>query len=447
MKMLASDKTIAVVGLGITGLSSARYLTRKGASFCVMDSRENPPGLVELKALNPDVRLHVGGFRQDWLADADEIWLSPGIALDHPEILRWKGQKLIRGDVDVFAEEARAPIVAITGSNGKSTVTTLVGEMAAAAGVKVKVGGNLGTAVLDLLSDEAELYVVELSSFQLETTRQLNASAATILNLSQDHMDRYPDMLAYHRAKIRIFFGCRQAIMNKQDALAQGPLAEGVKVTWFTSDKPGHNEYGLLADGEQIWLAKGNQKLLDTAELKIKGAHNWLNALAALALAEAVSIPLAASQSALKAFKGLTHRCEWVAEKSGVTYFNDSKATNVGAALAALHGFSKAFSGRLFLIAGGQGKNQDFRTLHKAINQQVSGCILMGIDAEQIATGLVPAVRIARVAAMDEAVAAAAAMAQPGDVVLLSPACASLDMFQDYQARGESFRQAVEALC
>ncbi len=446
MNILASDKTIAVVGLGLTGLSCIRYLARKGRSCVVMDSRENPPGLDELRSLHPDVPVAVGGFRQDWLAAADEIWLSPGVALDHPDIRIWRESKFIRGDVDVFCDEVAAPVVAITGSNGKSTVTTLLGEMAAAAGVRVQVGGNLGTPVLDLLDVEAQLYVVELSSFQLETTRRLNAAAATILNLSQDHMDRYPDMLSYHLAKVRVFFGCRHAVMNKDDVLAQAPATPGMSLTWFTSGHPQRGEYGVLRDADGDYhLAYGDQALLAVTEMRIKGTHNWANALAALALAAAVELPLEPCLAALRKFTGLSHRCEWVAERQGVSYFNDSKATNVGAALAALQGFTRAFSGRLILIAGGQGKNQDFTPLHAAINSQVFACILMGSDAPLIRSGLQDRVTIQMADSMAAAVAQAATLAQAGDVVLLSPACASFDMFRDYQDRGECFRREVLA--
>lgn len=446
MKLLASDKLIAVVGLGVTGLSCARYLTRKGWSFVVMDSRLNPPGLAELRRINPDVPVETGGFRRDWLESADEIWLSPGVALDHPDIRCWRDSKTIRGDVDVFTEEVKAPVIGITGSNGKSTVTTLLGEMAAAAGVKVKVGGNLGTPVLDLLSDDTELYVVELSSFQLETTRRLNAAAATILNLSQDHMDRYPDMLSYHLAKVRVFFGCRHAVMNKNDALAQSPAVPGMAVTWFTATQPGWNEYGLISEKGDVWLAKGHEKLLPVSAMRVKGAHNWANALAALALADAVNLPLAPCLEALRSFSGLSHRCEWVAEIKGVSYFNDSKATNVGATLAALQGFTQAFKGRLILVAGGQGKNQDFQPLCDAVNTQVAVCVLIGEDADQIREGLDSRPEVRHADSMAEAVKLAAELAQKGDTVLLSPACASFDMFKDYQDRGDCFRREVEAL-
>lgn len=443
-RILSRDKGVCVVGLGVTGLSCARYLQTQGTPFVAMDSRETPPGLSEWRQHFRDVPLHLGGFRQDWLEQADEIWLSPGVALDHPDIAPWRDGKRIRGDVDVFSTVATAPIVAITGSNGKSTVTTLVGDMARAAGIRVQVGGNLGTPVLDLLSDNAELYVVEVSSFQLETTQRLNAAAATILNLSQDHMDRYPDMLSYHRAKLRVFFGCRHGVVNRDDPLAQPPEVAGVGYTRFTLKAPQPGEYGVVRDGAEYWLAKGTRQLLNVSTLRIRGAHNWANALAALALAEAVNIPLDACLQALAAFPGLPHRCEWVAESDGVTWFNDSKATNVGAALAAIEGLAPVCPGRIVLIAGGQGKKQDFQPLARALSARVADCILLGEDADEIASSLAGTpVQLHRVMTMAEAVATARRLAQPGDFVLLSPACASLDMFRDYQHRGHCFSEEV----
>lgn len=446
MELLATDRHIAVVGLGSTGLSCVRHLTRRGRSFSVMDSRRTPPGLKELREINPDAPLHLGGFDKAMLDEADEIWLSPGVPLDHPDIRPYR-DKPIRGDIDVFAREAKAPIVAITGSNGKSTVTTLVGEMAQAAGREVRVGGNLGIPALDLLDERADLYVLEVSSFQLETTYQLGAEVATILNLSQDHMDRYPDMLAYHRAKLRVFANCRHAVLNRDDMLAQPPMAEDLSHTWFTAREPGPGEYGLRQEGATTWICCGREALLDVSELRMAGMHNWLNALAALAIAARIQLPLADCLGVLRHFRGLAHRTEWLGQKHGVTYYNDSKATNVGATLAAIAGLQRASEGGLVLILGGQGKGQDFAPLFKALPGAVKHCILLGEDRALLKEGILSArVGCTEAGSMTEVVEAAAQQAAAGDAVLLSPACASLDMFQSYIDRGDQFKEAFEAL-
>ncbi|WLQ14101.1 UDP-N-acetylmuramoyl-L-alanine--D-glutamate ligase [Hahella aquimaris] len=446
MSILARDRNIAVIGLGKTGLSCADYLTRRGYGFCVMDTRENPPGLAELNAINPDAPVVTGGLDQDMLARADEIWLSPGVPLSHPDLQAVKGQVKICGDVDVFSREASAPILAITGSNGKSTVTTLVGEMAKACGVNVAVGGNLGTPVLDLLADGVELYVVELSSFQLETTDHLGALAATVLNLSEDHMDRYADMMAYHLAKLRVFYGCRRQVLNRDDALAQPPLSREAEVTWFTLKKPEPGQYGVLEEDGCAWLAYGAEKLLPVEQMRIRGKHNWSNALAALALADAAGLEREPCLQALREFTGLTHRCEWVADKGGVAYINDSKATNVGATQAALAGLGPVTSGGIVLICGGQGKGQDFAPLAPAVKEWVSTLIIVGEDGPKLKEALAGGAMALSAETMEEAVKLAAEESAPGDLVLLSPACASFDMFKNYEDRGDQFKQWVRAL-
>jgi UDP-N-acetylmuramoylalanine--D-glutamate ligase len=350
------------------------------------------------------------------------------------------------GDIDLFARQAKAPIIAITGSNAKSTVTTLVGEMARAAGKKVAVGGNLGTPALDLLADDVELYVMELSSFQLETTHSLNAEVATCLNVSEDHMDRYSDMQAYHLAKHRIFRGARQVVVNRDDALSRPLVADQLPCWSFGLGKPDFKGFGLLdVDGEK-WLAFQFEPLLPVRQLKIRGAHNQSNALAALALGHAAGLPFAPMLEALKNFAGLPHRCQWVGEVSGAGYYDDSKATNVGAALAAIEGLGADISGKLLLIAGGDGKGADFSALRGPVGQFCRAVVLLGRDAGRLAETLGDAAPQVRVGSLDEAVQQCARLARPGDAVLLSPACASLDMFRNFEERGRLFARAVGGL-
>ncbi|HSC84238.1 MAG TPA: UDP-N-acetylmuramoyl-L-alanine--D-glutamate ligase, partial [Pseudomonas sp.] len=326
------------------------------------------------------------------------------------------------------------------------TVTTLVGEMAAAAGKKVAVGGNLGTPALDLLNDDIELYVLELSSFQLETTERLNAEVATCLNVSEDHMDRYAGMPQYHLAKHRIFRGAKQVVVNRDDALSRPLIADQVPCWTFGLGKPDFKGFGLIGEGGEKQLAFQFETLLPTAELKIRGAHNQSNALAALALGHAVGLPFAAMLDTLKTFAGLAHRCQWVRELRGVSYYDDSKATNVGAALAAIEGLGADIDGKLVLIAGGDGKGADFSALKAPAAKFCRAVVLLGRDAELLAKALGDDVAQVRVSTLDEAVQRCAELAQPGDAVLLSPACASLDMFKNFEERGRLFAQAAEAL-
>ena len=352
----------------------------------------------------------------------------------------------LSGDIQLFTRHAKAPIVAITGSNAKSTVTTLVGDMARAAGKRVAVGGNLGTPALDLLSDEVELYVLELSSFQLETTERLGAEVATCLNISEDHMDRYDGMAQYHLAKHRIFRGARQVVVNRDDALSRPLIADQVPCWTFGLGKPDFKRFGLIEEGGEKYLAFQFETLMPTAELKIRGAHNQSNALAALALGHAVGLPFEAMLDTLRNFAGLPHRCQWVRELRGVGYYDDSKATNVGAALAAIEGLGADIAGKLVLIAGGDGKGADFSALKAPVAKFCRAVVLLGRDAEQIAEALGDAAPLVRVKTLDEAVQRCAELAQGGDAVLLSPACASLDMFKNFEERGRLFARAVEGL-
>lgn len=444
MSLIASDHFRIVVGLGKSGMSLVRFLANRGVSFAVADTREHPPELETLRRDYPQVEVRCGELDVEFLCRADELYVSPGLALATPALQQaaMRGVRL-SGDIELFARNANAPIVAISGSNAKSTVTTLVGEMAVAAGKRVAVGGNLGTPALDLLSDDVELYVMELSSFQLETTDQLGAEVATVLNISEDHMDRYSGLPAYHLAKHRIFRGARQVVVNRQDALTRPLIGEGVPCWTFGLNKPDRNGFGLREENGEKYLAFQFDNLMPVRELKIRGGHNQANALAALALGHAVGLPFDAMLSSLKAFAGLVHRCQWLRELNGVNYYDDSKATNVGAALAAIEGLGADIDGKLVLIAGGDGKGADFSPLKAPVAAHCRAVVLLGRDADLLAATFGDSVPLVRVTTLEEAVQRAADIAQEGDAVLLSPACASLDMFKNFEERGQLFARAV----
>ncbi len=448
MSLIVSDHFRIVVGLGKSGMSLVRFLARQGVRFAVADTRENPPELAAIRAQYPQVEVRCGELDVEFLCRADELYVSPGLALATPALQQAaaRGVKLL-GDIELFARHAKAPIVAITGSNAKSTVTTLVGEMAVAAGKRVAVGGNLGTPALDLLSDDVELYVIELSSFQLETTDQLNAEVATVLNISEDHMDRYSGLPAYHLAKHRIFRGARQVVVNRQDGLSRPLIGENTPCWTFGLNKPDFKGFGLLEEQGEKYLAFQFDTLMPARELKVRGAHNQANALAALALGHAVGLPFEPMVQALREFTGLAHRCQWLRERDGVSYYDDSKATNVGAALAAIEGLGADIDGKLLLVAGGDGKGADFSALRAPVAAHCRAVILLGRDAPLLADVLADTgVPLIRVQTLDESVAKAAELAQSGDAVLLSPACASLDMFKNFEERGRLFAQAVGGL-
>jgi len=435
------------VGLGLTGLSCARYLASKKQVFSVVDSRDNPPGLAEFKAEFPAVQLSLGVISDEALAGAAQLIVSPGVALDEPAIAKAMAAGVpVCGDIDLFCAEVTAPIIGITGANGKSTVTTLLGEMAARAGKRVAVGGNIGTPVLDLLKETTpDLYILELSSFQLERAGNLNLDVVTVLNISADHMDRYPNLLAYHQAKHRIFRGCNKVVVNRADPLTRPLLAEGVSVVTFGLDRPGFNDFGLLVEAGVEYLAYRFDVLLPVSQLKIVGRHNIENALAALALGHSAGLEMAPMLEALQAFSGLSHRCQFVGELNGVRFYNDSKGTNVGAAIAAIHGLVDG-ANKIVLIAGGVAKGADFSPLLDVLRKHVRSVVLIGESAQQLAQLCGSDVVTVRANTMQQAVEMAAAQSVTGDVVLLSPACASFDMFENYQHRGESFCQAATAL-
>lgn len=434
-------QVVLVIGLGVSGRSVLDYLHARGAVVDVTDSRGNAPAADHAKDLLADEQLVLGELRAPRpLTDYQMAVVSPGLPVDLPllEQLRAAGVPVL-GDIELFAREAQAPVLAVTGSNGKSTVVTLLGKMAEAAGVRVAVGGNLGPAALDLLDESVALYVLELSSFQLELTDSLAARAAVVLNLSEDHLDRHGSMDAYALAKARIYSNCEYAIINRDDprvvSMCNGSHSFGL-------DVPGHDEFGLLERAGQQWIARGEQRLIALDEMKIAGRHNAANAMAALALAEAAGLNQAACLQALREFEGLPHRCQWVAEHGGVTYLNDSKATNVGAALAALEGLD----GPIVWLGGGQGKGQDFLPLRAVLAQKGRAALLFGADAPQLAGVLNGALPVEQLQNLQSAVLRAAELAQPGDRVLLSPACASLDQFGNYIERGQAFVAAVQEL-
>lgn len=443
--MIATSKVKAIIGTGITGLSVARFLVAQGQAFVLMDTRTNPPNLEKVQQEFPGVAIVCGELDSNTLLACDEIIISPGVAVATPAIAQAKAAGIpVVGDIELFVRAAKAPIVAITGSNAKSTVTTLVGEMAKAAGINVAVGGNLGTPALALLSDSVELYVMELSSFQLETVTKLNAKVATILNISADHLDRYENMRAYILAKLRVYFGAEHIVVNRKDVLTHPPLAAGVKPVYFGGNAD-FGSFGLIQDNDGEFLAKNLTPLMATKELKIRGRHNVDNALAALALGDAAGIPTDAMLTALKNFGGLRHRCEFVAEKNAVEFYNDSKGTNIGATLAAIQGLARDPQ-QLIVILGGEGKEQDFTELTPALRTINSKVILIGRDAPIIAKAIGDAVPIISADSMQDAVNKAFDTANPGDAILLSPACASFDMFKNYEDRGEKFCLAVQEL-
>ncbi len=447
MSLIATDNKSIVVGLGITGLSCVRYLKSKGHSVEVVDTRTNPPALDRCNAEFPSVQVHCGVFDADVLSSATQLIVSPGVAISEPAIEEAKRRGVrVTGDVDLFSQLVNAPVVAITGSNGKSTVTTLLAEMAKQAGIKVAVGGNLGTPVLDLLDDSVELYIVELSSFQLETTQRLNALAATILNISEDHMDRYSSKLAYLQAKQKIFHGCQYVIVNEDDVLSEPLMVEGMKSVRFGIAKPDLRKFSTIKEGRQTFICHGFEKLISVDDVAIKGIHNISNALAAMSLGFAASIGMNAMLEALKRYPGLEHRCQWVRRIDGVDYINDSKGTNVGATVTALDSFGASNTGKVVLIAGGESKGADFSPLRGSVSAYGRSVVLFGCDANSIESGLNGVTQVVSVNSLEEAVIEAKKLAQPGDTVLMSPACASFDMFRNFEARGDAFVNVVEQL-
>lgn len=444
-EMFDKTRRTLVVGLGKTGLSVARYLSQQGVSVAIVDSRDKPPELERSRSELPvDVALFLGGFHADAFERAEQIVISPGVSMQQAEIAAALARQVpVIGDIELFAQAARAPVIAITGSNGKSTVVTLLSAMARRAGIEVRTGGNIGTPALDLLTDkEPDLYVLELSSFQLETLHSLRPQAAVVLNVSDDHLDRYRDLQDYANAKQVVYQNAGLQVVNLDDPVAAA-LADGQRpLIGFTVQVPTAGNYGLLQHAGERWLARGDTPIMPVANIRMAGGHNQLNALAALALGEAAGLPLPAMVETLAEFQGLPHRMQYVYEYNSVRWFNDSKGTNVGATLAAIDGVN----GKVVLIAGGDGKGADFTPLANAMQRKGQGAVLLGKDAPLLEVALQGVVPVRQADNMTQAVRVAAEMAQPGNCVLLSPACASTDMFRNFEMRGDIFMQAVQEL-
>ena len=464
MNTAAANKNIQptlIVGLGATGLSLARFLARQGEPFEVVDSREDPPGLDALRAEWPRTRVALGAFDRRRFLRARRLVVSPGVPVNDPAVAAAvaAGAECV-GDIELFARAVDAPVIAITGSNGKSTVTELVAAMLQECGLEARAGGNLGPPALDLLAaaDTApDFYVLELSSFQLETTDSLRPAAAVVLNLSADHLDRYADMGAYASAKARIYSGARVAVVNRDDAAAARLHRGAGSVIGFTLGEPGNDcagsdpsasvpsggdDFGVRSIDGREWLVHGDRRLLPADEVGLPGLHNRANVLAALALVTAVGADPARAARVAAGFTGLAHRMQRIAAADGITWYDDSKGTNVGATVAALRGHPAP----VVLIAGGDGKGADFAPLAAAVAERARAVVLFGRDAPAIATAIGDCVPVECVADLDAAVERASAHAQPGDSVVLSPACASFDMFRDYRERGEAFAAAVRRL-
>jgi len=453
------NQSVLVIGLGETGLSLARWLTAQGAQVCVADSRATPPGADTLYKEMPQVDAHFGPFRDESLIGIERIAISPGVPLAEPFVQRAIARGIpVVGDIELLAQEINAAplkpkVIAITGANGKTTVTSMVGAMCATAGLDTQVAGNISPAVLDALRERGEkqpqVWVLELSSFQLETTHSLDADAAVVLNVTEDHLDRYDgSMDRYAAAKLRIFHGDGVQVVNRDDARSAAMRIAGRKQLSFGLNVPSSNaDWGISREGALVWLMQGSHKILRADELQVSGLHNVANALAALALCRALDLPLEPLVRALRAFKGLPHRVEKVAELFGVTYYDDSKGTNVGATEAALKGLGRP----AVVILGGDGKGQDFSPLKEAVAEHARAAVLIGRDAPLIEKALQGCGKlIVNARDMDEAVRLATDHAQAGDAVLMSPACASFDMYKNYLHRAESFIAAVkkvEASC
>jgi len=459
-----ADERVAVVGLGATGVSCVRFLAGHGARVEAWDTREDPPGARELRSALPDIPMHLGPIDEKALDGVDWIALSPGMPRSEPALARAVSRGVpVLGDIEIFARHRHAVMpgartIAITGTNGKSTVTEMAGEMSRRAGLRTLVAGNIGLPVLDALGEvEAgkgaaapQAIVLELSSFQLESTASLCPDAAAMLNLSEDHLDRYAGIAEYGAAKARIFQGDGIQVLNRDDPASMAMRIDGRVLHSFGVDRPaGGLDWGVAVGGAGgpaaagPWLAQGGERLIPVSDLPVPGLHNVSNALAALALARAIDLPYAPLLDALRGFRGLPHRMQCIAELDGVGYYDDSKGTNVGATVAALSGFPKP----VVLIAGGDGKGQDFSPLAPVVAKAARAVVLIGVDGERIARALdgIP-VPVERAPTLEAAVERARELARSGDAVVLSPACASHDMFRNYVHRAQVFLKAVSAL-
>jgi UDP-N-acetylmuramoylalanine--D-glutamate ligase len=421
----------------------ARYLAPLDRAVCVIDSRAEPPGLSALRELCPEVRVGLATLDPSWLDGIERLVLSPGLSVDLPLVAEARARHIpVIGDIELFARAADAPVAAVTGSNGKSTVVTLARRLLESMGINALAGGNLGPPALDLLADHPDVYVLEISSFQMETTESLHPKAAAVLNISADHLDRHGSLARYAELKQKLLDAAQLAVFNHDDALVRTMgITHPHAIPFSTSHAP-RDGYGVVVRDGSRWLARYGQALLPVADLRIRGRHNEGNALASLAIAEAIAGTELNELEALRTFAGLPHRCEWIAVRQGVTFVNDSKGTNVGATIAALEGLEGPF----VLVAGGQGKGANFAPLAQAARGRVAAAVLIGEAARDLELAFAGVCPTIRAASMSEAVARAASMASAGKTVLLSPACASFDMFANYADRGEQFAAAVREL-
>ncbi len=435
-----------VFGLGQTGASCASFLARRGFAVLAMDTRDAPPDLARVHREAPNAEVHYGELPTTLLAGLQALVVSPGLPLDHPLITTARVQNIpVFGDIELFARHADAPVIGITGSNGKSTVTTLVAEILAQAGKTVRAGANLGTPALDLLNGKRpDCYVLELSSFQLDLTDKLELEVGCILNITADHLDRHGSFAAYRAAKARILRHARAVVLNEEDPQVASLARPEISTSWVSTGISRHAGYGVREIKGERALCNDDREVLPADRLRLNGTHNEFNALAAIAITDRFNIPREVQCRVLTSFEGLAHRCRLVADQHGIAWFNDSKGTNVGATVAAITGIFGRRGG--VLIAGGQGKGADFTALRDAVKNRIHTVVLIGEDAPKIAAAINDLVRIVPADSMVDAVTRAGSVARPGDAVLLSPACASFDMFKNYMARGHAFESAVRAL-
>jgi UDP-N-acetylmuramoylalanine--D-glutamate ligase len=445
--IIVTNRKTAILGMGATGVSVASFLASRDMPFDFSDSRNEPPNIDLIKANHPQAEVSLGAFDADYLCRYDRLIVSPGISLDEPALVKAKAQGVeLLGDFELFLEQAQAPVIAITGSNGKSTVTALLGKMAEDSGISVGIGGNIGTPMLDLLDESHTLYVIEVSSFQLELLNDARGAISCLLNISPDHLDRYKNLQQYHSAKHRIFRGASKVVINREDVLTRPLISTQIPMISFGLNQPDLGSFGILEGIKNGYLSYGIERLMRVDQVALKGSHNIANTLAALALGYSVDLPMQGMLDTLKTFKGLPHRCQTIAEVNSVSFINDSKATNVGATIAAIKGLGNRDSKNIILIAGGQAKGQEFSALASEIAASVKLTILIGENAEQFASILQDSSEYQYSDSLDGAVNQANQYADSGDTVLLSPACASFDMFDGFEHRGHCFEMAVEGL-
>jgi UDP-N-acetylmuramoylalanine--D-glutamate ligase len=435
------EKFKVIVGLGKTGYSCAKFFMRRGIPFSIADDNLNPGYLDRLREDIPNIE--VRPINDDTFSNVDQIVLSPGVPLSNRAIqLAIEAGSSVTGDIAIFAAETKLPYAAITGTNGKSTVTQLLSEMALASGRRVGVGGNIGTPCLELLEDNVDLNILEVSSYQLEVVESLGANVAVLLNLTPDHLDRYQSNEDYYQTKLKIFDGCSVAVVPRDLNLNFDPTLEVIS---FGLDEPKTDkEFGIKVLGDSTYLAIGSRPLLPVRELTMKGRHNWLNALAGLAAGHALSLSEENMFDVLRSFTGLPHRCQWVGEYHQIQFINDSKATNPSSTIAAIEGLSSE-GNAMVLILGGVSKGADLSELQSAITKNVSTCLIFGQDRELIKSMLKGGLtKIALFENLEMLVSYLKNTAHQGDLVLFSPACASFDQFDNFEHRGEVFTQLIK---